>query len=199
LSRIPASGPTIIITNHIGLVEIPILFTHLQPRPVTGLVAAVRWRNRLLAWILNACEAIPVRRGELDMDAMRRVLELLESGRQVIIFPEGTRSDNAQLQMGKPGVAFLASRTGVPIVPVAHYGGEELGHNVRRLRRTDFSIIVGDPFTMETHGVRVTATVRRQMTDEMMHRLSALLPPQYRGVYAHSDEATSQYLHELNR
>ena len=132
------------------------------------------------------------------MNAMRRVLALLESGQQVIIFPEGTRSDDGKLQRGKPGVAFLASRSGVPIVPIAHYGGEELARNVRSLRRTAFNIVVGDPFHVETQGARVTAAVRQQVTDEMMFRLAALLPPQYRGEYARAGEATSYYLHGLN-
>jgi len=198
LGDIPAQGPMIIITNHIGLVEIPILYTRLQPRLVSGMVAAVRWQKPLLRWMLDACEAIPLRRGEPDIKAMRWALALLRSGRQVIIFPEGTRSDSGQLQRGKPGAAFLAHRSGVPIVPIAHYGGEQLSHKMRQLQRTDFHVRVGTAFRLVQREGRVTAAIRQQMTDEMMFRLAALLPPSYRGEYADLTAATCHYLHPVD-
>ena len=194
LARVPDQGPLIVVTNHVNILEIPIIYTHLQPRPVTGMVAAVRWNSRLLRWLLDVCGTIPVHRGEADVAAMRRAIEMLKAGRIVIIDPEGTRSGDGRLQQGHAGVVLLALRSGARLLPVVFYGSEHYKDNLRRLRRTDFHIAVGRPFYLDPGGVKVTRQVRRQMIDEVMVQMAALLPPAYRGVYSDLDAATERYL-----
>ena len=87
----------------------------------------------------------------------------------------------------------LALRSGAPLMPVVFYGGEAIGRNVRRLRRTPFHILVGEPFRIETGGERLTSELRQRIADEIMYRMAALLPPQYRGEYADLDSATTTY------
>jgi len=194
LARVPDRGPLIIVTNHVNMLEIPIIYTHLQPRPVTGMVAAVRWKRRWSRWLLDVCGTIPVRRGEADVSAMRSAIEVLKAGRILIIDPEGTRSGDGRLQQGHAGVVLLALRSGAPLLPVVFYGSEHYKDNVRRLRRTDFHIAVGRPFCLDPGGVKVTRQVRRQMIDEVMGQMAALLPPAYRGVYSDLDTASETYL-----
>jgi len=194
LARVPQQGPLIVVTNHVNILEIPIIYTHLQPRPVTGFVAAYRWGSRLLGWLLDACGAIPLRRGEADLAAMRRGVEMLKAGHILVIAPEGTRSGHGRLQKAHPGVVLLALHSGAPLLPLVYYGGERYRDNLRRLRRTDFHIVVGKPFTLDAGGVKVTRQVRRQMIDEVMYHMSALLPPAYRGVYSDLNPATETYL-----
>jgi 1-acyl-sn-glycerol-3-phosphate acyltransferase len=91
-------------------------------------------------------------------------------------------------------VVILALRSGVPIQPVTYYGNEDFHENLKRLRRTDFHMVVGDPFYLDPRGERVTRQVRQAMTDEIMYQLAALLPPQYRGAYADIEAATERYL-----
>jgi 1-acyl-sn-glycerol-3-phosphate acyltransferase len=194
LAQVPDQGPLIVVTNHVNILEIPIIYTHLQPRPVTGLVSAHRWDNRWLRWLLDACGAIPLRRGEADIAAMRKALEMLKAGYIVAIAPEGTRSGHGRLQKAHPGGVLLALHSGAPVLPVVFYGSERYRDNLRRLRRTDFHIVVGKPFYLEAGGVKVTRQVRQQMTDEVMYQMSALLPPAYRGVYSDLNAATEMYL-----
>jgi 1-acyl-sn-glycerol-3-phosphate acyltransferase len=194
LAQVPDQGPLIVVTNHVNILEIPIIYTHLQPRPVTGFVAAYRWDSCWLRWLLDACGAIPLRRGEADVAALRRGIEMLKVGYLVIISPEGTRSGHGRLQKGHPGVVLLALHSGAPVLPVVFYGSERYRGNLRRLRRTDFHIVVGKPFYLDAGGVRVTRQVRRQMIDEVMYQMSALLPPAYRGVYSDLNAATEMYL-----
>ena len=194
LEQVPDQGPLIVVTNHVNILEIPIIYTHLQPRPVTGFVAAYRWDSRWLRWLLDVCGAIPLRRGEADVAALRRGMEMLKAGYIVIISPEGTRSGHGRLQKGHPGVVLLALHSGAPLLPVAFYGSERYRDNLRRLRRTDFHIVVGKPFHLDASGVKVTRQVRRQMIDEVMYQMSALLPPFYRGVYSDLNAATEMYL-----
>ena len=194
LSRVPERGPLIVITNHVGLVEIPLLYLHLQPRPVRGFTAAVRWENRFLAWLLGLFEAIPLHRGEADIAALRQGLEVLAEGSILAIMPEGTRSHDGSLQKGHSGVVFLALQSGAAVLPIAHYGSERLADNVRRLKRTDVRFVVGKPFTFDAGGVKVTRQVRQQMVDEAMYELATLLPPAYRGVYSDPGAAGREHL-----
>jgi 1-acyl-sn-glycerol-3-phosphate acyltransferase len=194
LARVPDRGPLILVTNHVNLLEIPVIYTHLQPRPVTGFVAAYRWDNPWLRWLFEVCGAIRLRRGEADIAAMRRAIDMLRAGYILTIAPEGTRSEHGRLQKAHPGVVLLALRSGAPLLPLVFYGGERYGDNLRRLRRTDFHIVVGTPFHLDPGGVKVTRQVRRQMMDEVMYQLAALLPPAYRGVYGDLNAATEMYL-----
>lgn len=195
LARVPERGPLIIAINHVNFLEAPIFYTHLHPRPLTGFVKAEHLEHPFFGPLLfGLWGGIPIRRGEADMTAFRQALAALEEGRILAVAPEGTRSGDGRLQSGRPGTAFLALRSGAPVLPIVCYGGEHFWSNLRRLRRTDFHIVVGQPFYLDTGGVKVTRQVRRQMTGEIMYQMAALLPPAYRGVYSDLAAATETYL-----
>jgi 1-acyl-sn-glycerol-3-phosphate acyltransferase len=195
LAHVPERGPLIIVINHVNFLEAPILYTHLQPRPVTGFVKAENLDNPILGPLLFALwGGIPIQRGEADMTAFRQALQALADGQILAIAPEGTRSGHGRLQRGLPGVAFLALRSGAPLLPMAYHGGELFWSNLSRLRRTDFHILMGQPFYLDAGGVKVTRQVRRQMADEVMYQIAALLPPTPQGVYSDLAAATETYL-----
>jgi 1-acyl-sn-glycerol-3-phosphate acyltransferase len=194
LARVPSRGPLILVANHINFIEVPLLYTHLQPRPLTGFAKVETWNNPFMAFLFDLGGAIPLRRGEADVNAFRRGLAVLEAGHILAVAPEGTRSGHGRLQRGHPGVVTLALRSGAPLLPVAYHGGERLKQNLSRLRRTDFDIRVGQPFYLDTRGLRATREVRQRMADEIMYQIAALLPPAYRGYYADLALATEGYL-----
>jgi 1-acyl-sn-glycerol-3-phosphate acyltransferase len=198
LRKIPNKGPLIAVANHINFLEVPLLYTYLQPRPLTGFAKAETWENPILRPIFNLWEAIPLRRGEADMHAIRLALDALEAGQILAIAPEGTRSGDGRLQRGIPGVTILALRSRAPIIPVVYWGGENFWSNLSRLRRTDFHIRVGRPFHLRSEGVKVNRQIRQQMTDEIMYQLSVMLPPDYRGEYADLSAATQSYLNFIS-
>ncbi len=195
LTQVPQQGPFIIVINHVNFLEGPILYTHLQPRPMHAFVKSEQLEHPLLGPLLfDLWESIPIRRGEADIAAFRQALATLEKGHILAVAPEGTRSGHGCLQKGHPGAALVALRSGAPVWPIACYGGEVVWDNLRRLRRTDFHIIVGQPFRLDAGGIRTTGQVRQRMTDEIMYQLAGLLPPAYRGVYADMSAATETYL-----
>ena len=194
LHKIPKQGPLLIYSNHTGQIEVPLVYSHVQPRPVTALAKVETWDGWFLRFIFNLWEAIPVRRGEADMVAVRKSLEVLEQGKILAIAPEGTRNKTGVLIKAHPGVITLALRSGAPLLPVVHWGGENFLPNLKRLKRTDFHIRVGEPFKLDPGSERVTREVRQQMVDEMMYRLAAMLPEYYRGAYANLENATEKYL-----
>jgi len=143
LVRVPERGPLILVANHINFLEVPLIYTHLLPRPVTGFAKAETWDNPAMAALFDLWEAIPLQRGEADHSAIRRALKALSEGQILAMAPEGTRSGDGRLQRGQPGVVTLALLSGAPLLPIVYYGGERLRGNLARLRRTDFHIVVG--------------------------------------------------------
>ena len=195
MDKIQKNGPLLLLTNHTGTVEAPVMYTQLQPRPkVTALAKVETWDNWFLNWVFSLWEIIPIHRGEADMVAMKKALESLEKGYILGISPEGTRNREGHLQRAHGGVAMLALHSGAPLQVVAHWGGENFGSNVKKFKRTDFHIRVGSVFHLESHGQRVTKEIRQQMADEMMYQLAALLPEENRGEYADLEKATMKYL-----
>jgi len=195
LNRVPAQGPLILVGNHINFLDAPVLYTHLQPRPITGYVKLETWQNPALGKLFDLWGAIPIRRGEADMQAIRQGLNALNQGAILAISPEGTRSGDGCLKRGHPGVVFLALQSGAPILPLVFYGNEKFRTNLSRFRRTDFRIIVGNPFYLDKRGMKLTKDIRQKMVDEIMYQISALLPYPYRGYYSNILSATEEYLY----
>lgn len=183
LDSIPQKGPLIVITNHTGQLEVPVFFGQLATRPVTAWAKVESWDNAFLRWLFDVWGLIPVRRGEADTSALRQAMKALEEGYIFGIAPEGTRNKTGRLKRAHPGAVMLAVHSGAPILPVAHWGGENFLRNLARLKRTDFHIRVGKPFKLELEGVKMTREVRQQIADEMMLRIAELMPPEYRGEY----------------
>ncbi len=184
LECVPEKGPLIIVMNHVHILEIPLIYAHLQPRPVHGLVLAERWKNRVLGWGLDVCGSIPLERGGINRSAINHSVDLLKAGEMVLIMPEGTRSGDGRLQKAYPGVALLAMKSKVPLLPIVTYGGELYKSNLKKLRRTGITVRVGEPFMVEVGERHTDSHICQQMTQEIMRRLAALLPEAYRGIYA---------------
>jgi len=197
LKKVPWQGPLIAISNHTGQIEVPLIFAHLQPRRVTGWAKIESWDNKFLNWVFTVWGMIPVRRGEADMHALKAAIRALENGYILGVAPEGTRNYNGILKRGLPGAVTLALHTGAPVIPIAHWGGENFMKNLKRFKRTDFHIRVGKPFRVETGGIKVTGEIRQQIVDDMMYELAKLLPEEYRGVYSDLDKATGKYIVEV--
>jgi 1-acyl-sn-glycerol-3-phosphate acyltransferase len=195
LDQVPPEGPLLIVSNHINFLEGPVIYTHLQPRKSTGYAASKSWKNPFFAFLFNQWEIISIKRGEPDINAIRKGLDYLKRGWILAIAPEGTRSGDGRLQRGRPGVVILAQKSNVPILPVANYGGEFFWDNLKRFRRTDFSVVVGQPFRIKTEGYRVDSEVRQKIVDEIMYQIAVLLPPENRGLYSDLSKATEDFLH----
>jgi 1-acyl-sn-glycerol-3-phosphate acyltransferase len=194
LAKVPLHGPLILVANHINFLDVPILYTHLMPRSVSGFAKAETWKNPAIGLLFSLANAIPLRRGLIDRSALDRALWELHEGRILAIAPEGTRSGDGKLQQARSGVAMLALASGAPVLPIAYFGGEQFRKNVVRLRRTNFHIAVGEPFYVNTAGQKATRVDREQITDEIMYKLAALLPPEYRGYYSDMSKATDIFL-----
>ena len=134
----------------------------------------------------RAVDAVWLNRFEADFSALREILARMQKGGLMVIAPEGTRSKTESLQEGKMGVAFLASKSGYPVLPVALTGTEDGGviSNLKRFRRSKIKVVAGELFTIEIPKGKGREQAMREATDEIMCRIAAELPEKYRGFYA---------------
>jgi len=180
------SGNLIIAANHLGRLDTAILLCVLDREDIIMAIAEKYKDHPIFGAIGRAVNGIWLNRFEADFSAMRQILERMKQGGLLVIAPEGTRSKTEALQQGKMGVAFLASKSGYPILPVAVTGTEDRGivENLKHFRRSKIVVRAGDPMNVEIPKGKGREEAMREATDEIMCRIGALLPEKYRGVYA---------------
>jgi 1-acyl-sn-glycerol-3-phosphate acyltransferase len=194
LDKVPANGPMILALNHIGSLEVPLLRAQVRHSRVISLAKIETWDNKLMGWLFDVWESIPIRRGEVDLGALRQCLACLSAGDILGVAPEGTRSNDGRLLSGRPGIVLIGLHSGAPILPVAHWGVEDFPKNIQHLKRTDFHIRVGKPFTLDAKGEKVNSRIRQEMADEIMYQIASLMPEKYRGKYSYSTMPPTKYL-----
>jgi 1-acyl-sn-glycerol-3-phosphate acyltransferase len=187
--NIPKEGGCLLVTNHISRLDTPALLVA-ATRRIYPLAADKYKTFPVFNWLLNISEAIWINRTEFDREALLNSIDVLKRGDVLGIAPEGTRSRSGTLQRAKSGVAFLAARTGVPIVPVGITGTNTMVQDFTRLRRMQIYVTFGEAFYLPKYG-KLTAEELEATTDLIMGRLAALLPQVRRGVYAAADEAAN--------
>ncbi len=197
LAKVPHTGPLIMVGNHVNFLEAPVLLPHLAPRPIIGVAKRESWDNPLFNFLFNLWHAIPIDRGQINQEAFRLSIEALQQNKILAVFPEGTRSKDGCLLQGKPGIVALALRGKAPLMPIAFYGYENFWSNFKRLRRTDFHIVVGQPFRLDTGGEALSRDARQVAADEIMYKIAELLPERYRGYYQHTAPIQYRYLKDV--
>jgi 1-acyl-sn-glycerol-3-phosphate acyltransferase len=184
LENLPEQGPYLLITNHLHWLDPPVLMAVLPHRGYV-FAAAKREHHWFFGPLFRSLGAIFVRRGEVDRKALRQALAVLRGGGMLGMAPEGTRSATGAMQQGHGGAAYLAYRARVSIVPVVVVGQERVFPSLLRLRRARIHVAFASAFGSPTpEGTRASIAEIRAFTDEIMYRLAAMLPQEYRGQYA---------------
>jgi len=193
VAALSKNKPLLVIFNHINFLEVPILVAYSYPLRVTGLVKSETWENPFFAFLFNSYKAVPIDRSGMFQDAFKNVYKAIDNGFFMCVAPEGTRSKDGVLGRGKAGIIQLALDANVPILPVAHHGGENVWKNIKRFRRTHFHFRAGRPFRIKYEG-RPGKEERETILAEVMGQMARLLPEQMRGVYTQQAELECKYL-----
>lgn len=188
VENVPADGPVIIYFNHIAFVD-PIIILSSLPRNVVPLAKIEAFKYPVWGIFPRIWDVILVRREEVDRQAIRKALEVLKAGEIVLIAPEGTR--HRELQQAKGGLAYLATRSGAPLVPVTVEGTDQFPMFLPFLaRKRGAKARFGEPFHFKKSGTKPSRDDLSQMTDEAMYILAAMLPQNRRGHYSDLESAT---------
>lgn len=185
--NIPVSGGCLLAANHLSRLDAPLIFSLLKRKDSTGLIADKYKTYPVFRWIIEGAQGIWLDRDNPDFGALRMAVKYLRGGMIIGIAPEGTRSSTGSLMHPKPGVAFLAAKANVPIVPVAIIGTEKTIGAMLRLRRSPVRVEFGASFLLPHPGKergRDKDAALNQAADEIMCQIAKLLPAKYWGVYA---------------
>jgi 1-acyl-sn-glycerol-3-phosphate acyltransferase len=200
LENLPKHGPAVIVFNHLGDADAVLMLARLPvDSPAEGIGKIELNDHWLVGPFFRAYGIIWVHRGRPDRKALRAALEGLAAGRLVTLAPEGRQTLIGGLEDGHAGAAFLALKSGAPIVPVALTGTENdnvYGH-LKKWRRAPVTLTVGKSFFIQEQangeesgrrfepveaGTKGQRTMR-EATRQIMESLARLLPESYRGNY----------------
>jgi 1-acyl-sn-glycerol-3-phosphate acyltransferase len=181
----------VVVSNHIAAVD-PAILVGVFPRPLV-LMSNIENARGVRKFFMRLVGAFTVRRGKVDREALRIAEAALVAGRLLCVFPEGTRS-GAGLAEAHGGAALLAARANVPIVPVAITGTPRIfSRRFPWLSFPQVTVTIGEAFRLPATSTTASAVApgfrrddRERMTDEIMQRIAALLPPELRGRYSHA-------------
>lgn len=168
-------GPLILAPVHRSNLD-SIVLASFSARRIRALGKESLFTVPVLSWLVSALGAIPVRRGEGDREALKAATQLLTSGEAMIVFPEGARQRGDGLGELFTGTAWLAAKTGAPVVPIGIVGTADATSSWRRLRRPNVRMVVGEPMAppVAANGRRVGRDELRRFTAELLERLEAV-------------------------
>ncbi|HET6403494.1 MAG TPA: lysophospholipid acyltransferase family protein [Candidatus Thermoplasmatota archaeon] len=189
LHHIPATGGAILASNHLSYSDHYFL-PAVVPRQVFFISKAQHFDVPVQRWLFEQWGVIPLRRGEGDNEAMARSLQVLNEGKLLGIYPEGTRSTDGKLHKGRTGVARLALQARVPIVPVGMIGTEKVlpkGKHIPTFHKV--VIHIGAPIDVsQFYGMENDRKVCREITDRVMHAIRDLSGQEYVHEYMQNPE-----------
>ena len=168
--HIPPTGGVLVVSNHQSYLD-PILLAVQLRRPMSYMARATLFRNRFFGWLITNLNALPVRRGEGDVGAVREVIRRLQEGHMLALFPEGTRSITGELKSLEPGVALVVRKAGVTVVPAVIDGSFQAWPKGSKLPHAyPIQVLYGPPLKVD--GLRgneivplIESTLRQMIAD----------------------------------
>lgn len=147
-NNVPKKGAFIFASNHSSYLDPIILGTSICRR-LNYMARSELFEERFLGWALPRINTFPVSRGKGDLAAIRQALGILDRGLPLVMFPEGTRSEDNMLKKAKPGVGFIAAKSRVPVVPAYIEGSfEALPSTADKIRRYPIRVRIGKPIDL---------------------------------------------------
>ncbi len=186
--NIPYGKPYVVAINHVSIFDPPFAGAF-WPEELEMMGASDVFEKPGQGQVLKIYGVIPVHRGDVDRPLLTKVIWMINSGRPMLIAPEGSRSHVPGMQRAKPGIAYIIEKTAVPVVPAAIVGTtEDFWQRASHGKKPPLEMRIGKPITLPpitTRGSEKHAA-RQRNADLVMSHLAGLLPEEYRGVYAES-------------
>ena len=181
--RVPPSGPVILACNHASYIDPPLAGAGLQ-RPITYLARQSLFRVPLLSALLRSWQVVAVDRDGGTGQGLKAILDRLESGGAIILFPEGTRTADGQLQPARAGIGLAVVKSAAPVVPMRVFGTfDAYGRHRSWPRPRRLTVKYGQPLTFESlrAEVRICSKPRlkqiyQEVADEIMSAIAKLEP-----------------------
>ena len=184
--NVPKKGAYLIALNHVSSYDPPFIVAFWPTAPEAAGAVEI-WERPGQSILARMFGGIQVHRGQFDRQVLEKMIAALQSGRPLVIAPEGGRSHTPGMRQAEPGVAYLADKAGVPVIPVGIVGTtDDYAEKAFRFKRPPLEMRIGKPMRLppvEGKGVARHRSLQAN-ADILMREIAALLPPEYLGVYA---------------
>jgi 1-acyl-sn-glycerol-3-phosphate acyltransferase len=117
VENIPDNGGVLVASNHASFLDPPVVGVGYRARPIHFMARDTLWNSRFGSWWMEKVGCIPVSRGTGDVKALKLTIKALKEGKAVSMFPEGTRTEDGELQEAKGGIGFIIEKSGCVVVP----------------------------------------------------------------------------------
>jgi 1-acyl-sn-glycerol-3-phosphate acyltransferase len=183
--NVPASGSYLITINHVSLFEPPFLLAFWPVAPEAAGAIEI-WNRPGQNILVRGYHGIPVHRGEFDRQALDSMIAVLQSGKPLLLAPEGGRTHELGMRRALPGVAYIVDKTAVPVIPVGITGTtDDFLDRALHLKRPGIEMRIGKPLILppvQGKGAERRETLQAN-ADQIMQAIAELIPAEYRGVY----------------
>jgi 1-acyl-sn-glycerol-3-phosphate acyltransferase len=171
-ANVPGTGPFILSPVHRSNVDTPLVCA-VTSRRLRYIGKDAMWKYRWSAWFFTSLGGWAVHRGTPDREAMKRAADRLNEGQPVVLFPEGTRQSGPVVEHLFDGPAYMACRTGAPIVPVGIGGSEQaMPKGAKMIRPVKLVLVVGEPIHPPApSGGRISRRAVREVTGRLRSEL----------------------------
>ena len=167
-------GPVLIAPVHFSYLD-PEIVACAMPRAIFFMAKAELFKVPVLGALIRSLDAFPVRRGEGDMEAIRKAIEVLKEGRALLMFPEGTRGNGIEMGPISSGVAMLAKRSGAWILPVGIVGTQIVWpKGSKKLRRSRMTVLFGEPFRYDQIATGESEKIRKVAFANLLAKIGGL-------------------------
>jgi 1-acyl-sn-glycerol-3-phosphate acyltransferase len=169
------SGGALLVCNHASFFDPPLVGLAFDEE-IHYLARKSLMSNRLAAVVYEAWNSIPVDQDKPDMSGVKAVIRLLRKGGKVVIFPEGSRTEDGKLLPGEPGAGLIVAKAGVPVIPMRLYGTREaLPRHAMFPRPSQITLVVGEPWHYDPSRYHATGKeLYRAISNDLMAQIAAL-------------------------
>jgi 1-acyl-sn-glycerol-3-phosphate acyltransferase len=167
-------GGLLIVSNHVSFMD-PTTVGWAVAREIYYLGRKSLFKPPFWSWFLPICNVLPIDRDGHDISGLRRIIKMLKENHAVLLFPEGTRSDDGAIKAAEPGAGMIALKAGVPILPVRVFGTfESLSRHTKKLRLHPIRVVIGKPYVPVIPKGKRDKEMYGVVAQEMMDRVAAL-------------------------
>jgi 1-acyl-sn-glycerol-3-phosphate acyltransferase len=174
--RMIQTGPVLLASNHQSYFDPP-LVGNVSDRAIYFLARSSLLNVPVLGWVLPKLNVIPVNQEGVDRSALKGIIKVLKQGECALVFPEGSRTLNGELQPGQPGVGLIIARTLAPVVPVRIFGAHEALPRGGGIHLHPITIVVGEPIYFSEADLQPRdKNLYARLSQKVMDAIAALAP-----------------------